>query len=353
MSERWLDVFAGREALRRIRDSGLRPEDVDIVTGASGGPKWFVLYGLDRVLWSEWFAHRRRPLSLIGSSSGSWRFAAACQNDPLAALERFEAAYREQRFPHNPPAELVTETARRTMDAMLGSHGVREILGQPGRRLAIVVNRLRGLPAQAPRGRHYRRLALGAVLNLARRDWLGRVVERLVFHVGDADPLAFSDRLPTRYVPLTEENLRPALLASGSIPRVMAPVLDIPGAGPGVYYDGGITDYHFAEPFPGSDGLALMPHFYPYAVPGWFDKLAPWRRRGRGLDRTVLLAPSEAFLQRLPQGKIPDRNDFLRLPDAERARYWKTAVDESRRLGDALSELVAGGRLSRVARPLP
>lgn len=351
MSERWLDIFAGREALARIRDRGLRAADVDIVTGASGGPKWFVLYGLDRVLWSEWFGDRRRPLPLMGSSSGSWRFAAACQDDPVAALERFQAAYRAQRFPEKPPASLVTRTARDTMDAMLGEHGVEEILHQPGRHLNIVVNRLRGLDTGAPPGRHFRQLAMGAALNAMRRDWLGRVVERVVFHAGPAPTLSFSDNLPTEHVPLTPENLRPALLASGSIPRVMEPVRDIPGAGPGIYYDGGITDYHFADPFPGTGGLVLMPHFYPHLVPGWFDKLAPWRR-GRDLPRTVVLAPSEAFVRRLPYGKIPDRNDFLRLPDEERARYWRAAVDESRRLGNALQELTDSGRLAHAARPL-
>lgn len=353
MSERWLSIYAGHEALARIRDGGLRGDDVDIVTGASGGPKWFVLYGLDRVLWSDWFGDRRRPLHLIGSSSGSWRFAAACQDDPLAALERFQAAYRAQGFPDRPSAQQVTQTALETMDAMLGERGIEEIVAQPGRQLAIVVNRLRGVDAGAPPGRHFRRLALGAAMNAAGRRWLGKVVERVVFHTGAPSALQFSDDLPTRHVPLTRDNLRPALLASGSIPRVMAPVRDIPGAGPGIYYDGGITDYHFAEPFAATPGLVLMPHFYPYVVPGWFDKLAPWRRKCVDLPRTVLLAPSEAFVRRLPYGKIPDRNDFLKLPDDERARYWRVAVEESRRLGDSLAELTESGRLSKVVRPFP
>lgn len=352
MSTRWLDVLAGPVALRRIRDGGLRPDDVDIVTGASGGPKWFVLYGLDRLLWSDWFVRRRRPLKLVGSSSGSWRFAAACQDDPLAALERFEAAYRAQRFPHRPAAAQVSRIARQTMDAMLGEGGVEEILGQPGRQLAVVVNRLRGLDPDSARRWHHARLAAGAVLNLFGRRGLGRIVERMVFHTGPADALRFSDALPTRYVPLTRENLRPALLASGSIPRVMEPVLEIPGAGPGVYYDGGITDYHFAEPFPAAEGLVLMPHFYPYLLPGWFDKLRPGRRSPSALERTVVLAPSEAFVRRLPHGKIPDRNDFLRMADDQRQNYWQTVVEASHWLADALAELTASGRLGRVARPL-
>jgi len=352
MTERWLDVFAGPEALARLRDGSLVPDEVGLVPGASGGPKWFVLYGLDRALWSEFFVGRASALHLVGSSAGSWRFAAACQDQPLVALERFERAYRSQRFPPGPPAELVTAVAMRTMDEILGSHGTAEILAQPVRRLAIVVNRLRRVPATAALRRQYAELAKAAAFNLASRRLLGRFVERVVFHVGEPGPLSVLDGLPTTYVPLTADNLRPALLASGSIPRVMAPVRDIPGAGPGIYYDGGITDYHFAHAFPETDGLVLMPHFYPHLVPGWFDKLAPWRRPGRALERTVVLAPSAAFLRRLPHGKIPDRNDFLKLADEDRERYWRKAVDESRRLGETFLELVAGKRLGTVAKSL-
>ncbi|WAM30005.1 hypothetical protein OZ403_18480 [Myxococcus sp. NMCA1] len=88
-----LTLLAGPDALRLIRERGLRGDDVDVVPGASGGPKWLVLAGLDRALFASLFQNRSRPLHLIGSSIGSWRLACVAQKDPVLALRRFEAAY--------------------------------------------------------------------------------------------------------------------------------------------------------------------------------------------------------------------------------------------------------------------
>jgi hypothetical protein len=43
---------------------------------------------------------------------------------------------------------------------------------------------------------------------------------------------------------LSEANFNAALQASCSIPFVLQAIHDIPGAPPGAYWDGGITDYH-------------------------------------------------------------------------------------------------------------
>ncbi|MDX1298270.1 MAG: patatin-like phospholipase family protein, partial [Pseudomonas sp.] len=65
------------------------------------------------------------------------------------------------------------------------------------------------------------------------------------------------------------------------------------------------------------------------------------------LQDVLLLAPSRDYLARLPHGKLPDRKDFSRYlgDDAGRERYWRTAMSESRRLGDEFLELVESGRL--------
>jgi hypothetical protein len=65
------------------------------------------------------------------------------------------------------------------------------------------------------------------------------------------------------------------------------------------------------------------------------------------LQDVLLLAPSKDYLARLPYGKLPDRNDFKRfMADAPgRQKYWRAAMDESRRLGDEFLELATNGRL--------
>ena len=86
-------------------------------------------------------------------------------------------------------------------------------------------------------------------------------------------------------------------------------------------------------------------------MPGYFDKAFAFRRT-RGLRRTVLLAPSDAFVASLPYGKIPDRKDFAALGESERRAAWRTVVARSKELGEAFAELVESGAIARVARPL-
>jgi hypothetical protein len=174
----------------------------------------------------------------------------------------------------------------------------------------------------------------------------------VVFDAGaDTGPFGPWNHLPTRHVPLTLQNAQSALCASAAIPGVMQGVRTPTGAPVGVYRDGGVADYHFGTEIDVTDGLTLFPHFYPYLVPGYFDKGLPWRRT-RGLRRTVLIAPSAEFVASLPGGKIPDRNDFVRLPEAERLQAWGVVLERSRELGAAFGELVASGQVRTVVRPL-
>ena len=95
--------------------------------------------------------------------------------------------------------------------------------------------------------------------------------------------------------------------------------------------------------------MVLYPHFTDQVIPGWFDKSLPWRRADPGRMQDVLLmAPSRDYLARLPHGKLPDRTDFKRYlgDDAGRARYWRTAMSESQRLGDEFLQLADNGQLA-------
>ncbi|WP_434382028.1 patatin-like phospholipase family protein [Melittangium boletus] len=347
-----LTLRAGPDALRLIRERGLRARDVDIVPGASGGPKWLVLAGLDRMLFGEFFQARDRPLHLIGSSIGSWRLACLALDAPVAAVDRFVEAYLAQRFPPKPSPALVSQSSQGILDALLGEDGEAQILGHPWARLHVMTNRCRGPTASEQRHVQTLGLALGALGNLVSRRTLGLHLERVIFHAaGDTSPFRGLVDLPSVHVPLTRTNLRPALLASGSIPLVISGVR-IPER-VGMYRDGGLLDYHLDLDYGAGEGWVLYPHFYPHVVPGWFDKALRWRRAGPANFRRVLLvSPSAEFVARLPFGKIPDREDFVRLTDAERLRAWRQVVDESARLGDEFREGLATGRLVERIQPL-
>ncbi len=349
-----LSLLAGPEALRLIRERGLRAQDVDIIPGASGGPKWLVLEALDRFLFGEFLrAPRTRPLHLIGSSIGSWRLACLAQRDPVAALERLREGYIEQRYPPRPPPALVTRTGMELLDRVLGETGEQEILSHPWARLHVITAECRGLAASERAPLQTLAMAAAAAGNLLSRRTLALQMRRVIFHTaGDDSPFRALSDFPTLHLPLTRENLRPALLASGAIPLVLAGV-PIPDAPRGIHRDGGIIDYHLDLEYGPGEGLVLYPHFYPHVVPGWFDRSLRWRRaRAENFRRALILAPSADFVARLPFGKIPDRTDFSRLPDAERIAAWRRVVALSAELADELRELLATDRVAEAVQSL-
>ena len=343
---------AGPKALTKIKDNGLRADDVKVMAGAAGGPKWLILGHLDRFLFTDFFKDRREPLFLIGSSSGAWRFAAASQADPLAAIQRFEAAYIGQTYEGIPaPAEVSTE-AGKIVTHLLGRKGSREILSHPFLRLSFMTARARGWTGSEQRVKLFAGLCTAVLGNFINRRFLGWFFERGLFHdPRDVPPFAGMQGLPIQRILLTNENLAKGLLASGSIPWIMAGVTDIPGAPAGTYRDGGVTDYQMDIPFlNGPDGIVLYPHFQERVIPGWLDKKISWRRPDPAhMENVLLLSPSPAFVESLPDKKIPDRNDFYTYKgrDKERIAAWQKAVEMSRRLADEFVDAVESGNIKK------
>ncbi|AZC32186.1 hypothetical protein C4K38_4234 [Pseudomonas chlororaphis subsp. piscium] len=342
-----LTLKAGPRALARIRANGLSAAEVGTLPGAAGGPKALGIQGLDLALFGEWLPAAPRERSLIGASVGSWRFASACLPDAVEGIRRLGQLYNAQSFAKGVTMAQISQSSQRMLHELLDGRDA-SILDNPHYRLNIMVVKSHGLLADDHRGRLG--LGLSSVIadNLRGRARLSRHFERLVLlDPRLAPPLQTLDDFPSRFVPLDTGNLRQALLASGSIPMVMQGVRDLPGAGAGTFRDGGLLDYHLDLPYSGED-IVLYPHFTDRVIPGWFDKTLPWRRGNPGrLQDVLLLAPSKEYLARLPYGKLPDRNDFKRFmgDDASRQKYWRSAMDESRRLGDEFLELAASGGL--------
>lgn len=349
-----LTIRAGKRAMARIRERGLMPADVGVIPGAAGGPKALGIQGLDLALFGDWLPRATRERSLIGASIGAWRFASVCLPDPVKGIERLGQLYNAQSFAKGVTMAQVSQSCITMLDDLLQGQDF-SVLSNAHYRLNIMLVRSHGLLALDHRGRLG--LGLGSVIanNLLGRARLSRHFERVIMHdPRQAPPLAALTDFPSRCLPLAAANLRQALLASGSIPMVMQGVTEIPGVGPGTFRDGGLLDYHLDLPYHGDD-IVLYPHFTDRIIPGWFDKTLPWRRGDQGrLQNVVLLAPSPAYLSTLPFGKLPDRSDFKRFvgKDAERQRYWQTAMQSSRRLGDEFLELVERGALGDRLAPL-
>ena len=362
-----LTFHAGPLALARIRTHGLRAEDIAVVPAAAGGPKGLIFRSLDQWVFGEWFPSAPRERTLIGSSIGAWRMAAACQKDPVRAFERLGELYSGQRYTSTKPSqEQIDEVVQGLLNEFVRGHED-DIVNHPHHRLHLLTVRgKRLLSAPGHRYAEMKGFATAALHNLASRDRLAHLMDRVV--IGDARGGAAwlrdtFDGFATHFSPLSRQNLASGLLASGTLPMLMKPVRDIAGAPPGHYWDGGIIDYNLALPYarltrqePGS--IVFYPHFSEHIVPGWLDKALPWRRAARGpnrgwLDNVLIVAPSSEFLSRLPRGKLIDRSDFKHygLNHDARILAWKQAMDAGERLRDAFAAFVNKPDLSLI-RPL-
>ena len=345
---------AGRGALEAVRKHGFSPEQIGTFAGASGGAKWLVLSQLDRVVLRSIVPQLRGPLHLIGSSIGSWRFACYAQDDPIAAIDRFEEAYLEQTYSVKPSRAEITTKSRAILDCLIGDDGVTQILSHPVFRTHIMTVRSRRLTAAEHPALLAPGLFVAAALNVASRRALGVFFERaLFFDARDLPPFYAPTGFPLQRVPLHAGNLEDAIAATGSIPMVLSGVRDIAGAARGVYRDGGVIDYHLDLPQSDAGRLTLYLHFIDRIIPGWFDKKLAWRRADpANLEHTILVSPSEEFVSRLPNGKIPDRYDFVNYAPDVRMRAWRGVVAACRELADELHEVIEKDRLAARLQPL-
>lgn len=127
-----LTIRAGRRALQRLRDKPLTPADVHVIPGAAGGPKALGISGLDKAIFGDWLPRAPQERVLIGSSIGSWRFAAiASSNDPKGQLARLAELYTSQRFAKGVSAAEVSRKSVLFLEELLGGRE-EYILNHPG-----------------------------------------------------------------------------------------------------------------------------------------------------------------------------------------------------------------------------
>lgn len=352
----FLTVRAGKLALEILRDEGLNFNRVKIIAGASGGPKWLVLAGIDRKL-PLLLKNRTRELFFIGSSIGSWRMAALAQKDPIAAVAAFENAYIHQRYSRKPTYQEIAKEFYRVMNEYVSSDAIRYILRHPFFRPHILAVRSKffgAMDKKLPLGIY---LTCTAVLNAFSRKTLRLFFDRVLFYDSRSHTvIGHEDSFHRIDVVLTERNFRKALMASGSIPLIMEGIRNIDGAPEGTYRDGGIIDYHLDIPFCVDESeLVLYPHFFDHITPGWFDKQLKWRKpKPHHMAQVVLVAPSREFVSHLPLKKIPDRSDFKLFSgkDDQRIAYWKEVALRSQKLADQFMEAIESKKIRHIVQPL-
>jgi len=366
-----LDIYAGENALKTIQEHGFKQALFTNFLGASGGPKWFSLFGLDKYLFGDFFKGRSQELNLIGSSAGAFRAACFAQHDPVTAITRLATQYAHTQYSDKPTIKEISLSAVDMLDQIFSTHGIDEIINNPTFKAHFIVAKSKGLTSSENKLTQGVGLLGSMLLNKVSRKLLSIQYERYIYRPASSQ-VKISDpyNIPSQYVDFTKENISDALLASGSIPMVMAGIKNINGSPTGMYRDGGIIDYHFDFAIEAGNAaendahinaenevmdknskvpnLTLYPHFSPTPKAGWFDKNSTRQVLSQHYNNTVLLVPSAEFIASLPYGKIPDRNDFKDLPANTRIAYWLKVLGESDRLAEQLHQLITNEDISTI-----
>ncbi|OKY28012.1 hypothetical protein [Thalassotalea sp. PP2-459] len=344
-----LTIYAGKNALKQINENGFTPGLFSAMYGASGGPKWFTLFGLDKFIFGEFFKNTTQTINLVGSSAGAFRFAALSQHDPVTAITALAEIYSETVYSKNADAVEVTDKAKALLDAVFSEQGIEESLNHPVFKPHFIVAKCRGLTSYDHKIPQILGLIGSILLNRVNRGLLAKQYQRFVFHAPNS-PLKVSDqyRFNNQYISLNSVNYKQALLASGSIPLVMQGVKFIEQAPTGMYRDGGLIDYHFDVNLPDNKGLILYPHFNNQPKPGWFDKTSKRQVSIKHYENVVMLCPSTKFINSLPFKKIPDRKDFTTMEPQERVAYWQTVLTQSEQLAESFAQFIRTPDINKI-----
>jgi len=352
-----ISVKAGSRVMEKIREGTFHPDGISTCIGPGAGPRWLVAAGFDLTLLREKTLGGKRPVVLLGASAGALRFAAWVQPEAEKSYGNLLDGYVALTFDDRDNRRTVAAKIEDVIDRVVENDAIPFALANKRYRLTVVTARARKLAAAEWGALQATGLAWAFLSNALHRGFLYSSFERVLFYTGPLPPrFAFRKGFRGKTVPLGQANFKPALLASSAIPLVVSGVKDIFGAPPGTYRDGGLVDYHLNGRYGEGEGdVTLFFSHQERIVPTWLDKRLTRRAPpGSVLDNVLMVHPTAAFVEKLPDGKVPDREDFKRFwkDPGTRIANWRRAVERSSHFGEVFLELLESGKLKDVVTPL-
>jgi hypothetical protein len=350
-------IKAGQRVYEIIKDGGFNFDLVANYFGPAVGPRWLISSGFDLTLLSRGLLGRTRPVHLIGSSAGAWRFASWLQPAASTCYQKLLDAYINIRYTRADTPATVLEKYKDVVNLYLEDDALSFALAHKKYRLVIITARARNLVASEKVWLQKTGLAASYLLNYFSRNNIYHFAERVVFYNGSKPPdFCFRPQFRGVFVQLNEINFKYAVMASGAIPLAVHGVHDIYGAPRGVYRDGGLIDYHLTHQFAAKEkDVVLFFHHQERIIPGWLDKKNVRRvPDAEMLSNVLMVFPAQNFIEKLPGEKVPDRDDFLTYIDDQAARIknWQKAVQLAAPLGEEFLELVESGKIKDVVERL-
>ncbi|PKN70170.1 MAG: hypothetical protein CVU54_07205 [Deltaproteobacteria bacterium HGW-Deltaproteobacteria-12] len=345
-----LRIKAGKRVYEIIKAGGFNYDSISAYFGPAAGPRWLISSGFDLSLMNSGVLGRTRPVHLIGSSAGAWRFAAWLQPDATVCYKKLLDAYINIRISKADTPSTILGKFRDLMNLYLEDDALPFALAHKKYRLAVITARSRNLVAAEQIWLQKTGLAAAYLLNFFSRNNVYLFADRVVFYQGSKPPaFCFRPQFRGSFVNINEFNFKHAVMASGAIPLVVAGVHDIYGAPRGVYRDGGLIDYHLTHQYAaGENEIVLFLHHQERIIPGWLDQVKVNRKPDEeALSNVLMVFPAQSFVEKLPGEKIPDRTDFLTYIDDHQTRIqnWRKAVEIASPLGEEFLELVESGKI--------
>ena len=346
-------IKAGELAYKIISDGGFSTDKIATYFGPAGGPRWLIASGFDLTLLRKGLLGRSKPVWLVGASAGAWRFTAWLQPEAEKCYLAFMDAYITTVYKRNDNPQVILKKLTDIVNSYIEEDGLPFTLSNKHYRLAILTTRMKNLAVSDSSWSQKVGFLLIFLANAINPSLVHRFAERVVFYYGPKPPdFCFRKEFRGRFFPLNHVNFKSAVLASGAIPIVVAGVRNIFGAPDGVYRDGGLIDYNINQDYrTKDDGLTLFFHHQDRIIPGWMDKNLKKRRPPDAFLESVLMVyPSDNFVKKLPEGRIPDRSDFDTFMDdpAIRIANWRKTVELSAPLGEEFLELVENKKIKDV-----
>ena len=345
-----INIKAGKNVYEMIQDGGFTLDKITACAGPAVGQRWLVASGFDITLLENEMLGRRQPVLLAGSSAGALRFAAWVQPGAVKSYRRLMEGYISMSFGKMDTSDTILASIRRVINDYIEDDAIPFALANKKYRLAVTTARARNLVSSEIAWIQQLGLLFSFLFNAVNSSWLYIFFQRVVFYNGALPPrFCLRSDFRGKAVKLNDANLRHALLASSAIPLVVAGVKNIYGAPNGIYRDGGLMDYHLNQKYAEKkEDIVLLFHHQDRIIPGWLDKKLKYKESGsENMENVLMISPTEEFIQKLPGGKIPDRDDFkiFAADPSARIKNWRRAVELSFPLGEQFLELVESKKI--------